>query len=282
MTIKINRGGSGLPPRMMFWGIEGGGKTSIAAQFPKPFFLLSRGETGILTLQDAGLVDQEIASSDPVNSWNDLQEIVGYLLRDEHDHQTLVVDTVTGVEQIYYEFILAAEFRNSAEAFSAYGKNKLYPHNLWKLFIQQLELIRTTRKMQIILLGHGKVDKFSDPSTGDYNRYVPRFTNQPCWDLVYAWLDECLFLHRETMTTKAELDRGNRATDLGRFLRSDRQPAWDAKTRWGIPSKIPMGSSAQEAYATLMSAYASAMKRKKPNNIDGLVVDGSSKTGEHS
>ena len=53
--------GSGLPSRIVVYGPEGSGKTSLGAPAPKPFFLMSRGETGLLTLLDFGLVRADAA-----------------------------------------------------------------------------------------------------------------------------------------------------------------------------------------------------------------------------
>src|SRR4051812_31251234 len=48
--------GSGLPSRGVIYGPEGTGKTTLGAMFPKPVFLMTRGETGLETLIDAGRV----------------------------------------------------------------------------------------------------------------------------------------------------------------------------------------------------------------------------------
>src|SRR5262245_55584679 len=43
-----------LPNRVILHGVEGWGKTSFAAQAPKPIFLMTRGEDGLETLIDSG------------------------------------------------------------------------------------------------------------------------------------------------------------------------------------------------------------------------------------
>ena len=48
--------GSGLPSRIVVYGTEGIGKTSLGASAPRTIFLMTRGETGLLTLLDSGRI----------------------------------------------------------------------------------------------------------------------------------------------------------------------------------------------------------------------------------
>ena len=54
LLAKIQTTGRNLRPRMVLYGGEGEGKTSLAAQAPKPVFLMSQGETGLETLIASG------------------------------------------------------------------------------------------------------------------------------------------------------------------------------------------------------------------------------------
>jgi hypothetical protein len=50
----IKATGAGLPNRCILHGVEGVGKTSFGCCAPKPVFLMTRGETGLITLVDSG------------------------------------------------------------------------------------------------------------------------------------------------------------------------------------------------------------------------------------
>ena len=63
--------GSGLPSRGVVYGPEGTGKTSLGCAAPRPVFLMTRGETGLETLIDAGRVP-ETAHFPEIESWPDL------------------------------------------------------------------------------------------------------------------------------------------------------------------------------------------------------------------
>jgi hypothetical protein len=54
--------GTGLPNRYVVYAVEGFGKTSLAAHYPKPIFIQSRGETGLETLIDAGQLPKLLIS----------------------------------------------------------------------------------------------------------------------------------------------------------------------------------------------------------------------------
>src|SRR5262249_53524348 len=95
----ITRAGSGLPNRAVFHGVEGVGKTSFGACAPRPIFLMTRGETGLVTLIDSGQVP-ETAHFPELATWTDLLGAIEALTSEAHDYRTLVIDTLNGAERL--------------------------------------------------------------------------------------------------------------------------------------------------------------------------------------
>src|SRR5215207_8519510 len=110
ITLKdIRTEGSGLPSRGVIYGPEGVGKTSLAAAAPRPAVLMTRGETGLQTLIDAGRVPPTPHFPE-LQSWVDLLGAVEALRSGDHDHRTLVIDTVNGAERLCHEHVCARDF----------------------------------------------------------------------------------------------------------------------------------------------------------------------------
>ena len=90
--------GSGLPNRYILHAVEKFGKTTFGAQTPSPIFLLTRGETGLQTLIDAGRLG-ETPHFPECQTWGELTSGIETLTTEEHTYRTLVIDTLNGAER---------------------------------------------------------------------------------------------------------------------------------------------------------------------------------------
>ncbi len=80
MALKISKGRLRKPLRVVMYGVEGIGKTTLASQFPKPIFLDTEGSTVHI---DVDRVPNPNDESDPVlRTWLDLIGAMHALIRD--------------------------------------------------------------------------------------------------------------------------------------------------------------------------------------------------------
>lgn len=297
--MKINTTAKPTRPRIVIYGQEGVGKTGFAARFPSPIFGISARETGLQTLIQAGLAPDDTPHTDAMQTWGDVMELVGYLLNADHSHKWVVFDTGGGVAQLYYEFVLSAEFGGDPEKFGAYGRDKYYPHTGWKTFLSILDRLRDVRGLGIVMLAHASVVKHRNPEGADFERMAARFPLQPLWDMTYAWADVVGYAKFDDVITRegeGTFARGKARGGRTRSLNFVRSPGFDAKTRYTLPATIPMGDSADDAYRGFMAAFAEGLPKSKSStvrrdaaspptverppsgdDISGIVVNGSSK-----
>lgn len=250
---QISTAGNKLPNRYGLHAVEGWGKTSLGAQFPKPLFFQTRGETGLETLIDAERLPPT-AHLPEITSWADLRAGVRMVATENHDYKTLVIDTANGAERLCFEAVMARDFDNSREKFLSYGKGPVVAADEWRAFLGELDDVRQRRKMIIWLLVHTKVGKFKNPEGSDFDRYQPEL-EPPIWSLTLKWLDVVLF--GNFLQTTAEDKQTKRHKGVGgdqRMMYCTRTAAWDAKNRIGLPSEIAIGNSPQEAYAQFVEA----------------------------
>jgi hypothetical protein len=260
MSLRISKGGSGGRPSCIgFGGVEAIGKTSLGCYAPNPIFLMSRGETGLLTLIDHGLVP-ETDHFEECKSWEDALASIEHLARGRTGHQTLVIDTANGLEQLCHEHVCEQRYEGNRAEFLAYGKGPDVALEEWVRLLRLLDACRDA-KIGILLLYHVRIRPFKNPEGEDYDRYVPDMSEKT-WGITLRWLDMALFGNYAVEVKKGGLGKGKvvRSRNVAeRFFHTQRTPAYDAKNRHNLPPQIPMGNSGREAWNNLMAA----LKRSK-------------------
>lgn len=258
--VTISRGGSGLPSRTVFHGVEGIGKSSLGANFSAPIFSMTRGETGLLTLIDNGLVNPTDHFPE-AHSWRELLHNVEHLIGADHPYKSYVLDTLNGAERLCLEYVVDAKFDGDTKAYLAYGKGIQELLNEWVKFIALLDELRSAKRMSVLCLCHTRIKKYGNPEGEDYDRFTPDM-EEKVWGLTHKWADVVLF---GNFLTTAKKERGSlkgKATGGdGRMIYTTRTAAFDAKNRVGLPPSIPMGRTGKEAWEALKTAMVAARKR---------------------
>jgi hypothetical protein len=256
----ISSGGSGLPSRVIFHGVEGIGKSSLGANTVKPVFSMTKNETGLLTLIDNGLVGRT-PHFDEAMTWNELLGNVKYLTDNDTGYKTYVLDTLNGAETLCFEHVCRERYNNDWASFLAYGRGADDAVADWKQFLPLLERLRESRRMAIFCLCHTQVKTFKNPEGEDYDRYIPDMA-KGTWGAAYKWCDIVLFGNYFTLAKK---ERGAmKAKGMGgdeRYIHTTRSAAFDAKNRVGLPPRIKMGKDGREAWASLRNEMVEAKKR---------------------
>ena len=242
MMQQIHRGRKHSPPRLLIYGTEGIGKSTTAAQAPKPIFIPT----------EDGLDQIECSSFPLANKLADVDAAVQSLIHERHDFETVVIDSVDWLERLVWDVLCEQYGVSSIEKVDG-GYAKGYTHALthWRKVLGDLNELRNQRGMCVILLAHAKVEKFEDPESSAYDRYSPRL-HKHVTALLTEWADAVLFATRKIIT-KTEETGFNRertiAAALGkdggeRILRCVGSPACVAKNRYDLPAELPLSWSA--------------------------------------
>lgn len=85
----VTTGRRARPQKVMIYGVEGIGKSTLASQFPNPIFLDVEDRTAHL----------DIHRLIPKN-WNQMQAALQSLYDEDHGYQTVVVDTADWAEML--------------------------------------------------------------------------------------------------------------------------------------------------------------------------------------
>jgi hypothetical protein len=271
LLSRVTSTAQALPSRVFLYAREKWGKSSLFAHAPGAIFFMTRGETGLTELIAGGRVPPTAHfpyDEQEPPTWATLRQAVRELREEDHQYRFLVIDTCNGAEMLCQEHVRNAKpFNGSVHAFNAYGKGMEACRVQWFGFLQDLDSLRSARKMTIVLLAHTQVKKFDDPTAEDsYDKYRPACADK-LWDLTNKWSDIICFGHFEARTYETDSGKVKAKNEVTRVLCFDQSPLWEAGNRYGIAGKLDVSSGAKrafDAFAKLVSSAKAASRQLPP------------------
>lgn len=228
--MKIISGKIIKPQKVVIYGPEGIGKSTFAAQFPKPLFIDTEGSTSHL----------EVDRLPRPTSWQMLKQYIKDLKGDTMGYHTLVIDTADWAERLCEEAICQSNGKVGIEDFG-YGKGYTYVKEEFGRLLDSLsDLIDAG--MNVVLTAHSIIRKFELPEeTGAYDRYELKLgqkAGNQCAALAKEWADMVLFVNYKeiVITTK---DNKKKVSGGKRVMYTAHNPCWDAKNRHGLAEELP-------------------------------------------
>jgi hypothetical protein len=223
--MKITSGKQTRAQRVVIYGVESVGKSTFAAQFPKPLFLDVEGGTSHL---DTDRVSIDTAS--------DLESAIRECLTT--DYGTIVIDSIDWTERLLVEQLLSESKKKSVEDFG-YGKGWVMAAEKMARLLGSLESLIDAGK-NVVLIAHSKVQRVEPPDLlAAYDRYELKMSKQ-CSPLVKEWADELWFFKFKTKTVESESGRSKGVGGKERIILTTHSAAYDAKTRSGLAEELPM------------------------------------------
>ncbi len=220
----IHSGKQRKAPRLLIYGSEGVGKSTLAASAPKPIFVPT--EDGL---------DQIACDAFPLaTTFTDFTANLNALVRETHDYKTVVLDSADWLERLVWDHV-CKQFgvTNIERADGGYGKGYVHALTWWRQIVDALRTLREERNMIVMILAHAKVETFTDPESSAFDRFSPRL-HKLATALLCEWCDAILLATREMGAAKGEKSGGQR------ILRCTPSAVGVAKNRYGFPDVLPL------------------------------------------
>lgn len=236
ILMNITRGKIMSAKKVVIYGPEGIGKSTLAAQFPDPLFIDTEGSTK----------EMDVARMDKPTSWEFLLSEIEFV-RTQRPCKTLVIDTIDWAEQLCIKNVCDKAGKTGIEDFG-YGKGYVYEKETFQRLLTILDGV-IYAGINIVLTAHAALRKFEQPDElGAYDRWEMKLgakTSNLISPLIKEWADMVLFANYKTISVAADKDgKKHKAQGGKRIMYTSHHPCWDAKNRYGLPEEIPMDYAA--------------------------------------
>jgi len=237
---SIKRGNIPKPPRILTYGVHGIGKTSLAAGAPNPIFIQTEDGMGSIPRDTFGLM----------KSFDDVLSAIGSLYAEDHDYQTVVIDSLDWLEPLIWAHTAQENGWKDIEA-PGYGKGYAAASDQWRNFFDGLNALRDDKNMAVVMIAHSEIKRFDSPEHEPYDRYVIKLHSRAS-GLVQEHVDAVLFANYRVTTVKSDAGFGKKVTravgGTDRLLYSVERPAFLAKNRYDMPDTLPLDWAAIAEY----------------------------------
>lgn len=249
---SLNRVGDAKPPRIVIYGPHGVGKNTFASSAPKPV---------MINIEDGQPVGLEITAFPQAKTFGDVMEAMTALYSEEHDFQTLIVDSLDWLEPLVWaETIRRNNETPGAKQWASiedagYGKGYVATLEVWRDYLEAVNALRADKGMAIIQTAHAEVKRFDSPESEPYDRYQIKLDKRAS-ALVQEHADMVLFANfKPAAVVKTEVGMKKIARAIGtgdRVIYTEERPAFLAKNRHQLPDQLPL------SWAALADAMAAS------------------------
>lgn len=226
--MNITQGKKTRPQKVVIYGAEGIGKTTLAAQFPDPLFL---------DLEE-GSAQMDVRRVDDINSWNALGTVLKELIEDPTICKTVVLDTADKAEMMATRAV-CQERQIAGIEDAGFGKGYTYLAEKMASLISTLDLL-VKKGLNVVVIAHAAMRKFEQPDEmGAYDRWELKLSKKVS-PLLKEWADMLLFLNYKTTIVKIKGEEKAKATGGERVVYTAHHACWDAKNRHGLPEMFQL------------------------------------------
>jgi len=183
------------PPICTFYAGAKNGKTTLASEFPSPYYC----RTGEGENAPRGV---DMVSFGVSESYTDVTDQMDWMLDAEHDCKTFVVDSLDGLEQLIRAHVCAINGWPDIES-PGFGKGYSAELAIWHEFVRKCLKLKAGG-FYVVLIAHVKSKTVPGVTTDSYPRWMPNLRDDAIGAIVDA-SDLIGFLHQRVSIQKEEV-----------------------------------------------------------------------------
>ena len=227
---KVRIKGERKPIKAVIYGPPKIGKTTLLTGLPN----------AIVIQTEEGIAELDLPHFPLANSYQDVEDAIAALCMDEHEYQTLCIDSADWLENLIFNRV-AEDHKGKSIEDIGYGKGYILAMTYWRQLLDGLSVLRDDRGMSVVFLAHSEIKKFNAPDSEPYDKYnlkLHRFAS----DLLIEWCDFLGFMNYVVAIKSKDVGfnkKSIRGEGSGqRVLYTAERPAFLAGNRFSMPDQI--------------------------------------------
>ena len=268
LTDLIQTGVSNRSQRVVIYGSNGIGKSTLAAGFPGPVFVDTEDGTSHLDVHRI-----------PVKNYDTLCKALEELRKCELPCETIVIDTIDRVE-LFLREIVCKEHRISGMEGLPYGKAYHFLIEKFNEFLTKYLDALIFEGIHVVVVGHTNIKRVQFPGMDAFDRWELRL-HTGCANRLKEWSDHVLFLNWEMRVIENE-GKPKGVGGKERVIFTNHSAAHDAKVRVPIGEKVPCTFNAiapllrgwqRPAKVSVQQLLAYALADIDPKQVIAFLID---------
>lgn len=257
LNLPIQKGRQARAQRIVIYGPEGIGKSTLASHAPSPLFLDTEMGTGQL---DVDRLD--------VTMLDHIGATVNALLNEQHEYKTVVVDTADNLWRLCADAVCDENKWPEIEK-PGFGKGYAMASDRFRVVLSWFDRL-IDRGVNVVIVSHAKVDKVNPPDNAEYSKYcikvsAPTKQAEASREFLKEWCDCLLFCNFDMTVSSTGKAIGNHE----RVVNTVPAPAWEAKNRYGLPEAMPMtAETMQEIFKAAQGGAQQTAQQPEPSKVE--------------
>lgn len=246
--LNIKKGKVETPFKLVLYGLEGIGKTTLANMFPHALFLdLEQGSSYI----DAQRIDSISTYPELTAALLEMQD----RRQDYEEYKTIVLDTGDKVESMISTEVC---HRNSKDNLVdiGYGNGFKSVREEWRNLLDKIDMFQRRTGKNMIIICHANLRKIEEPeNSGAYDHWELRCTYGS--DSLKAWADYLFFYKYESLLIEGDAKAGvkNKISGGRRVICTKHTVYYDAKSRGDLPPVIAVDKDSTRKMIDRIMSY---------------------------
>jgi len=275
LTKKVNQEQRDV---ILVFSAPGCGKTSLAAEFPSPCFILDSRDQGYADLVRSGLIKNQ---HEPIEApdWDSLVEVTKAIAdpKTPVDFETVVFENLGGyqlhlIEKLINEEVVKTgkDYQAVTEKFNSWNmqgmRSAISPFSDWFRSVCSITERKNSagKYMRVVLNGHSCLvkDKNVTGAPGEEFQRVDVDLHPSLLAVVHRDCGNIGWIRQRPLVIKgANGGVGKALADDIREIVFQSSANNTSKNRWGLTEAVSMGKSSKEAFNNLKTAIANAKAR---------------------